>query len=151
MMSLHHCRVTAKSTTDSHIHKKHIQNVWAYSYAVHAHTAAFCNSDTHTTWLISWGFWVTCGVKMMSLRHNWDWQAPQTAFCIHIGHIQSVWVHSYDVHGHMTVATSSSTHTTCLIKWGSGSLVLGHWWSQNDIMLSWLRLTATLYCFLHPH
>ncbi len=36
------------------------------------------------------GFWVTCGVKMMSLRHGWGWQSPQTTSHIHIGHIQSV-------------------------------------------------------------
>jgi hypothetical protein len=27
--------------------------------------------------------------------------------------------------------------------------VLGHLWSQNDVIMSWLRLTATSNCFLH--
>ncbi len=45
------------------------------------------------------GFWDTCGIKMMSLRHDWGWQSPQTAFCIHIGHIQSVFDYWYAVHG----------------------------------------------------
>jgi len=29
--------------------------------------------------------------------------------------------------------------------------VLGHLLSRNDIITSWLRLTATSNCFLHPH
>ena len=28
---------------------------------------------------------------------------------------------------------------------------LGHLWSQNDVIMSWLRLTATSNCFLHPY
>ncbi len=28
--------------------------------------------------------------------------------------------------------------------------VLGHLWSQNDVVSSWLRLKATSNCFLHP-
>jgi hypothetical protein len=27
----------------------------------------------------------------------------------------------------------------------------GHMWSQNDVIVSWLRLTATTNCFLHPY
>ncbi len=29
--------------------------------------------------------------------------------------------------------------------------VLGHLWSQNDVVVSWLRLTATSNCFTHPY
>jgi hypothetical protein len=29
--------------------------------------------------------------------------------------------------------------------------VLGHLWSQNDVITSWLSLSATSNCFLHPH
>ncbi len=28
--------------------------------------------------------------------------------------------------------------------------VLGHMWSQNNVISSWLRLTTTANCFLHP-
>jgi hypothetical protein len=69
------------------------------------------------------GFWLTCGVKMMSLHHCWGWQPHQTASHIHSTHMQSVWVHQYSVHGHMAVASNSYTHTTWLRFWGSGSLV----------------------------
>ena len=29
--------------------------------------------------------------------------------------------------------------------------VLGHFWSQNDVIMSWLRLTATSNCLPHPY
>jgi hypothetical protein len=34
---------------------------------------------------------------------------------------------------------------------GSYFGVLGHLWSQNDVIMSWLRLTATSNCFPHPY
>ncbi len=75
------------------------------------------------------GFWVTCGVNMMSLCHDWGWQPSQNALHIHIRHIQSVWVHWYAVHGHTVAALHSYTHTTWLRFWfwGSGSLVESKW------------------------
>jgi hypothetical protein len=73
------------------------------------------------------GFWVTCRVSIMSLHHCWGWQPPQTASCVHIRHMKSVWEHWYAVHGHMTVASNSYTHTTWIRFWGSGSLVESKW------------------------
>ena len=46
----------------------------------------------------------------MSSRHDWGWQPPQTASCIHIRHLQSVWAHWYDVHMHKVEALHSYTH-----------------------------------------
>ncbi len=34
---------------------------------------------------------------------------------------------------------------------GSYLGVRGHLWSQNDVIMSWLRLTATSNCFPHPY
>jgi hypothetical protein len=34
---------------------------------------------------------------------------------------------------------------------GSYFGVLGQLWSQNDVITSWLRLTASSNCFMHPH
>ena len=34
---------------------------------------------------------------------------------------------------------------------GSDFGVLGHLWSQNDVIMSWLRPTATSNCFLYPY
>ncbi len=72
-------------------------------------------------------FWVTCGVKMMSLCYGWGWQPPQTASRIHNKHIQSVWAHWYAVHRHAVAALHSFTHPTWLRFWGSGSLVKSKW------------------------
>ncbi len=74
------------------------------------------------------GFWVTCGVKMMSLHHRWGWQPTQTASHIHIRYIQNVWAHWYAFHGHTALASNSYTHLIWLIIWGSGSLVESKWW-----------------------
>jgi hypothetical protein len=93
------------------------------------------------------GFWVTCGVKMMSLRHWWSWQPPQTASCIHIGHIQSVWAHWYAVHGHMAVASNSNTHLTWFRCLDSLSLVESKWCSY--VMVEADRHLSN--CFLHPY
>jgi hypothetical protein len=75
------------------------------------------------------GFWVTCGVKMMSLchSHGWGWQPPQTAYCVQVIHKQSVWAHWYAVHWHTVVALNSYTHPACLRYWGAGSLVESKW------------------------
>ncbi len=59
-----------------------------------------------------WGLWVTCGVKMLSVRPDWDWQLPQTASLVHIRCVQSVWAHWYAVHGHTVAALNSHTHTS---------------------------------------
>ncbi len=32
-----------------------------------------------------------------------------------------------------------------------GALGLGHLWSQKDVIMSWLRLTAISNCFPHPY
>jgi hypothetical protein len=34
---------------------------------------------------------------------------------------------------------------------GANFGVLGHLWSQNDVIMSWLRLTATSNCIPHPY
>ncbi len=34
---------------------------------------------------------------------------------------------------------------------GSDVGALGHLWSQNDVIMSWLRLTVTSNCFPHPY
>ncbi len=92
------------------------------------------------------GYWVTCGVKMMSLFHGWGWQPPQTASHIHIRHLQSVWAHWYAVHWHTVAALHSFTHPTWLRIWGRWSLMVSKW-----CILSRLILTATSNCFPHPY
>jgi hypothetical protein len=93
------------------------------------------------------GFWVTCGVKMMSLRHCRGWQSRQTASCIHLylRHIRGVWAHWHAAHRHSVAALHSYTHTTWLRLW-----VLAHLSTRYNVIASLLRLTATSSCFPHP-
>ncbi len=42
-------------------------------------------------------------------------------------------------------------YTVFLTLLGSDFGALGHLWSQNDVIMSWLRLTATSNCFPHPY
>jgi len=86
---------------------------------------AALHSYTHTTWIRVWGSGslVTCGVKMMSLRHGWGWQPPQTAFHIHIRHMQCVWAHWHAVHWHTSAVLHSFTHPTWLRFWVGVALV----------------------------
>ncbi len=93
------------------------------------------------------GFWVTCGVKIMWLCHGWGWWPPQTAYHIHIRHVQSV-VH-IDILSTCIHHQSYTVIPTLLL--GSDFGVLGHLLSQNDVIMSWLRLTATSNCFPHPY
>jgi len=122
MMSLFHCWGWQPPQTASHKHIKYIQRVCrssAYSSSI---------KQIHPHYLAQMlGYVVTCGVKMMSLHHCWGWQPPQTAFCYHIRHIQSVWDHWNAVHQHTVAALNSYTHTTWLRLWGSGSLVESSW------------------------
>jgi hypothetical protein len=127
MMSLGHRWGWQSPQTDSPIHIRHKQSVWAHWYAVHGHTVASLYSYTHTTWLKLRGFLVTCGVKMLSVRHGWGWQPPQNDFLIQNRHIQSVWAHWYADHGHTVATLHSHTHTSWLSFLGSGSLVESKW------------------------
>ena len=85
------------------------------------------------------GFCVTCGVNMMSLRRVWGWQPPQTASHILITHIQNVWVHWYAVHWHTVTALHNYTHPTWLISgseaWGAHSNGKGT--AQRRLSLCW--------------
>jgi hypothetical protein len=41
------------------------------------------------------------------------------------------------------IGIQQSSYTVLPTVIGSNSGVLGHLWSQNDVIMSWLRLTAT--------
>ena len=64
--------------------------------------------------------------------------------------LQSVWAHWYVVHWH----TADSSNLTQLYPPYLDQIfvVLGNLlWSQNDVIMSRLRLIATSNCFLHQH
>ena len=48
------------------------------------------------------------------------------------------------------IGIQSQPYIVLPILLGSDFGVLGHLWSQNDVIVSWLRLTATSNCFSHP-
>ncbi len=126
MMSLCHCWGWQPTQTAFCVHNRLIQGVWAYWCAVHGHMVAASNSYPHYLAQVL-GFWLTCGLNMMWLRHCWGWQPHQTASYIHIRHMQSVWEHQFAVHRHMAVASNSYTHTTWVRFWGSCLLVESIW------------------------
>ncbi len=194
--------------TASHIHIRCIKSGWAHWYAFHGHTVSPLHRYTHPTWHRFWGsgslgeskwcdyvmfesdsqlklllhpYWtytkwlsilicyrwansitltqfyppylaqilgyvVTCGVKIMHFCHGWCWQQPQTASHLHIRHIKSGWAHWYSICVHTVSVLHSYTHPAWLRFWGPG-----HLWSQNDAIMSWMRLTATSNFFPHPY
>ncbi len=67
--------------------------------------------------------WVTCGVKMIRLCHDWGWQPPQTASHIPSRHITSIWAHRCAVLWYIVAALHSFTHPTWLRFWGTWSFV----------------------------
>ncbi len=76
MMSLPHGLAWQPTQPASGIHIKHVQclrtlvcSPWAYSSS---HKQLYPHYLAHIL-----GFWVTCGVKMMSLGHGWGWQPPK--------------------------------------------------------------------------
>ena len=49
--------------------------------------------------------------------------------------LRGIWVHSH-----------TNTQAKLVLDFG----LLGHLWSENDAITSWLRLTSTSDCFPHP-
>ncbi len=115
MMTLHHGWGWQPTQTASCIHIIRIQSVWAHWYAVHRHMAVASNIYTHTTWLIFLGSGSLMELKWCHYIMVEAKKPYHTTSCIYIGHIQCVWACWHDVHGYMTVASNSYTHTT----WGS--------------------------------
>jgi hypothetical protein len=61
---------------------------------------------------------------------------------------------TYNVIGHidmLSMGIQYNPYKVIPILLGSDCWVLGHLWSQNDVIMSWLRLTATSNCFPHPY
>jgi hypothetical protein len=60
----------------------------------------------------------------------------------------------YKVFGHidmLSIGIWYQPYTFIPTLLGSNFWALGHWWSQNDVIMSSLRLTATSNCFPHPY
>jgi hypothetical protein len=92
------------------------------------------------------GLWVTCGVKMMRLCHGWSWQSPQNASHIHIRHSQVF----YHIDA-LSIGIWKQPYPILLTLLGGDFWFLGNLWSQHNVIMSWLRLTATSNYFPHPY
>ncbi len=146
MMSLRHGWGWLPTQTTSCHHIIHIKSVWAHWHAVHGHMAVASNSYTHTTWFIFWGSGSLVESKCCHYIMVEADSPLQTVTHIQTIHITSVWANWHAVHDHIAVVSNSYTHTSA-----SYFLFLGHLWIQNDVITSWLRLTATSNCFPHPY
>jgi hypothetical protein len=51
----------------------------------------------------------------------------------------------------LSIGIQHQPYTGIPTLFGSDVGVPGHLWSQNDVIMSWLRLTATANCFPHPY
>ncbi len=51
----------------------------------------------------------------------------------------------------LSICIKYQPYTGIPTQLGSDFGVLGHKWSQNDVIMAWLRLTVTSNCFPHPY
>ncbi len=117
----------------------------------YSHKWPFLSQYPYNSPLTILRFWVTCGVKMMSLCHDWAWQSPQPLLPPSILDIFKVF-ENIDVliFGHTAAALTSHTHTSWVGFWGSGSLVESKWCHyimvEADSQLKLLPV-STLYMY----
>ncbi len=132
--------------TASHTHIIHIKSDWAHWYAVHWHTVAALHSYACPTWLRFWS----------------SGSLSESKWCIFVmveddSHLKVLPISildTYEVIEHIDMLSMSiqyQPYTVIPTLLGSDFGALGHLWSQNDVILSWLRMTDTLNCFPHPY
>jgi hypothetical protein len=144
MMWLCHGWGWRPSQTDSYIHIRHINSDWAHWYAVHMHTVAALHSFTHPTWLQFWGTWSLveskwCNFVMVDADSHLE-LLPTSILDIYkvIEHIDM-----------LSMGIQYMPYTVIPTLLGSDFGALGHLSSQNDVIMSWLRLTVTSNYFPH--
>jgi hypothetical protein len=73
---------------------------------------------------------------------------------IHLKLLSTSILDAYKVIEHidmLSMGIQYQPYTVILTLLGSDFGVLGHLWSQNDEIMSWLRLRAISNCFPHPY
>ncbi len=146
MMSLCHGWGWQSPQTASHIHIKHIQSVWAHWYAVYWHKVAALHSYTHPTWLRFWG-------SRSLVESKWSHFITVEADS-HLKLLPTSILDIYKVFEDIDMLSMGIQYQPCTVipnLFGSDFRVLGHLWSQNDVIMSWWSPTATSNCFLHPY
>ncbi len=138
MISLHHDSDSHPIPTGSHIHIRHIKSVWAHWYNVHRYMVAALLSYPHPPWCRFW----------------WSGSLVESKWCHYImvqtfilfKLLPTSILEIYKVFEHIDMLSIG-------IWWQPYSVIptllgdLGHWWSQNDIITSWLRLPYYSNCF----
>jgi hypothetical protein len=92
------------------------------------------------------GYVVTCGVKML---HFVKVDADS-----HLELLPTSILDIYKVNEHidmLSMGIQYQPYTVIPTLLDSDFGALGHLWRQNDVIMSWLRLTATSNCFPHPY
>ncbi len=138
-------RLMATSTA-SYIHITHIQSDWAHWYAVHWHTVAALHSYTHPTWLRFWGTWSLVKSKLCIF--------VMVEADSHLKLLPTSILDTYKVIEHIDMLSMDiqyQPYTVILTVLSSDFGALGHLWSWNDEIMSWLRLTVTSNCFPRPY
>ncbi len=146
MMSLCHGWGWQPPQTASRIHIRHKQSVWLHWYAVHRHTAVASNSYTLKAWRRF------CGSGSL----------VESKWCHHVmvevdSHLKLLPTSTLDLnkvveHIDMLFMGIRQYHQTVIpTLLGSDFVVLGHLWSQNDVIMSSQKHTVNSNCFLHPH
>ncbi len=132
--------------TASRIHIRNVECVWAHWYTVHWHTVAALHSFTYPTWLRFWGTW-----PLVEL--NWCILVIIDADS-HLKLLPTSILDTYKLIEHIDMSSMGiqyHPYTVIPTLLGSDFGALGHLWSQNDEIMSWLRLTVTSNCFPHPY
>ncbi len=146
MMWLRHGWGWQPPQTATHINIRHIQSVWAHWYTVHGHTVAALHSYTHPTWLRFWG-------SASLVESKWcDYVMVEADS--HLKLLPTSILDIYKVFENiyiLSIYIKYQPYTVTPTPLGSDFGVLGHIWSQNDVIMSWLRLTATSDCFPYPY
>ncbi len=108
--------------------------------------AVASNSYTNSTWVIFWG---SGSLVESKWRHYFMVKAHS-----HLKLLPASILDIYKVFEHIDILVwgiRQQPQTVIPTLLGSDVKVLGHLWSQNDVITSWFRLTANSNCFLHPH
>ncbi len=132
--------------TASWIHIRHIKSGWAQCYAVHGHTVSALHSYIHPTWL----------------RFGGSGSLVESKWCDYVmveadSHLKTLPTSILNIDkafehiDMLSMGIQYQPHTVIPTLLGLDFGVLGHMWSQNDVIMSWLRLTATSNCFPHPY
>ncbi len=132
--------------TASHIHIRHIQCDWAHWYAIHWHTVSPLHSNTHPAWLRFWG----SGSLVESKWCDYDKVEADS----HLKLLPTSILDMHKVFEHIDILPIGiwlQPYTVLPTLLGADLWVLGHLRSQNNVIMSWLRVRATSNCFPHPY